>query len=183
MGALLSHERGRPGSWEQRGPGSPDQGAAERVTHLLPWGARMWCQKGIWGRGEWTTSQMNCLGWRWSSHPHPGEHGWSRHRLYWHNTSHAFRQQQAGGQDGRLRQSVATRVGSWSYPMGYEGWSQMVSFFSNWKCSILMGKEDKEGCTSRIMSATTLCSLKFYLRYLYWDTESSLADTLLGSCH
>lgn len=59
------------------------------------------------------------------------------------------------------------RVGSWRYLMGCKGCSQMILFYSDWMCSILKGKEDKEGCTSSIMSATTYCSLKFYLRYLY----------------
>lgn len=153
------------------------------VTHRLPWGTRRWqCPKGLWRRREWITSQVNCLGWRWSSHSHARECAWSGHRLYWHNTPRAFRHQQAGGQCGHLQRSVDTGWAA-ALPYGCKGCSQIISFFSGWMCSLLKGKEDKEGCTSSITSATTHHSLKFYLRNLYWDTRSSLAAALLGSCH
>jgi len=76
-------------------------------------------------------SHMNCLGWKWPTHPHPGDQAWSRDHLYWCNTSHAFRHQQAVWLCGCLQRSIVIRVGSWSYPMVYKGFSQMISFFSN----------------------------------------------------
>lgn len=149
------------------------------VTHLLLWVARRQHAKGLWRRRKWTTNQMNCLGWRWPKHLILGHmHGSDTTCI---STIHLM-PSDTSRQVGNLQQSIHTRMGSWSYPMAYKGHPWRISFFSDWKCSKLKEKKDKEGCTSSIMPANRLFSLKCWDIFIETLTVHWPA-TLLSRCH
>lgn len=153
-----------PGSWEQRGPGNPDQGTAESYPSPSLSGQQV-TSKGPLQKGvNYQPGELPQLKVSWV--PHPREYAWIRHNLYWHNASHDFRHQQQKGQCGHLQQSIGQKDGQLKLPYGLQRTRTEYSFFLQLKVFKIKGEGGQRGFTGSIMAANGLFSLKCWCIFI-----------------